>query len=402
MKLTDVRLRTLTTPGKHFDGGGLYLEVTAAGGRYWRMKYRFGGKEKRLAFGKYPEVGLKLARERREEARAAVARGEDPSLLKRQQKAKAAMEAVNTFRAVTDAWIQHQAEAWTEGTRVALLASFKTYVFPRLGDLPLAQIRPRDVVSTVKAIEATGAGDLALRTLQRVKAVFRYALVHELIDSNPMLDLRPAEILKPRTVRHRAALSDRELPGFLAAFESYEGDPTTKNALEFLMLTAARPGEVRGARWCEIDEAAATWHIPAERMKMRSPHVIPLSKQALAVLKGQRAISGKRDLVFPSPYYPGQQLSENTLNGALTRMGFKGAHSAHGFRSLFSTVANEAGHDADAIERQLAHIERNKIRAAYHRAAYLADRVALMQWWADHIDRRRAGKVLKFTRKVAA
>jgi integrase len=137
-------------------------------------------------------------------------------------------------------------------------------------------------------------------------------------------------------------------------------------------------------------------------MKMRSPHVIPLSKQALAVLKGQRAISGKRDLVFPSPYYPGQQLSENTLNGALTRMGFKGAHSAHGFRSLFSTVANEAGHDADAIERQLAHIERNKIRAAYHRAAYLADRVALMQWWADYIHLRRSGKVLKFTRKVAA
>lgn len=224
MKLTDVKLRSLTTPGKHFDGGGLYIEVTAAGGRYWRMKYRFGGKEKRLAFGKYPEVGLKLARERREEAREAVARGEDPSVLKRQQKAKAAMEAANTFRAVTDAWIQHQAEAWTEGTRTALLASFKTYVFPRLGDLPLAQIRPRDVVAMVKAIEATGVGDLALRTLQRVKAVFRYALVHELIDSNPMLDLRPAEILKPRTVRHRAALSDRELPSFLAAFTSYEGD----------------------------------------------------------------------------------------------------------------------------------------------------------------------------------
>jgi integrase len=227
-------------------------------------------------------------------------------------------------------------------------------------------------------------------------------VVHERIDSNPMLDLKPSELLKPRQVRHRAAMSDKDLPAFLAVLDAYEGDPTTTAGLRLLMLTAVRPGELRGARWDEIDTEAATWHIPAERMKMKAPHVVPLSRQAVEVIERQRAISGAGELVFPSPYYPGRPMSENTLNSALARMGYKGEHTAHGFRALFSTVANECGHDPDAIERQLAHVERNEVRAAYHRSSYLEARATLMQWWADYIDGRKGGKVVKMAGRRTA
>jgi integrase len=254
----------------------------------------------------------------------------------------------------------------------------------------------------VKTIEARGAAEAAGRVLQRIRAVYRYAVVHERIEVNPMLDLKPSELLKPRQVRHRAALTDKALPGFLAALDGYAGDVTTLSALRLLMLTAVRPGELRGARWAEIDTEAAEWRIPAERMKMKAPHIVPLSRQALELIESMRAISGGRELVFPSPYYPGKSLSENTLNGAITRMGYKGEHSAHGFRALFSTVANECGHDPDVIERQLAHVERNEVRAAYHRAEYLEDRARLLQWWADYLDGRKGGKVVGFARKVAA
>lgn len=402
MMLNDAKLRNLTQPGRHFDGGGLYLEVTPAGGRYWRMKYRHSGKEKRLAFGVYPAVSLKQARDRRDAARKQLERGDDPGELKRAAKLQAAHEASNTFEAVARDWMTHQADALAPVTRQRIEAAFKSHVFPTIGTRPLAQLKPREVAAVVKAIEAAGAGDLAGRLLQRIRAVFRFAAVHERIESNPMLDLKPAELLKPRQVTHRAALTDKELPAFLARVAAYQGDPTTLHALRLLMLTAVRPGELRGARWDEIDTDAAEWRIPAERMKMRTAHVVPLSRQALEVLAAMRPLSGGRELVFPSPFYPGKSLSENTLNSALARMGYKGIATAHGMRSLFSTVANECGHDPDVIERQLAHIERNAVRAAYHRAEYLKERAALLQWWADYLDGRRGGKVVKLGLKAKA
>ena len=402
MKLTDTKLRTLTTPGKHADGHGLYLEVSPTGGRYWRMKYRHGGKEKRLSFGVYPEVTLKAARERQADARATLARGDDPAVLKRQAAAQAQREAVQTFEAVAGEWLGHQAGRWAGDTLAAIRKSLHADVFPKIGARPMAHLRPREVMEIIKGIEARGAAETAGRVLQRVKAVFRYAVMHELIDTNPMLDLKPAELLKPRQVRHRAALTDKELPAFLAVLDAYEGDPTTKAALRLLMLTAVRPGELRGARWAEIDTEAAQWRIPAVRMKMKAPHVVPLSTAALAVLADMRAISGGADLVFPSPFYPGKPLSENTLNSALARMGYKGEHTAHGFRALFSTVANECGHDGDVIERQLAHVERNDVRAAYHRATYLDDRARLMQWWAEYLEGRKGGRVVAIGHKAAA
>lgn len=403
MKLTDAKLRNLATPGKHFDGGGLYLEITPAGGRYWRLKYRHGGKEKRLAFGVYPEVSLKAARDRRTEARALIERGADPMATKRAAEAQAEKEASATFEAVAREWLGHQAGKWAPGTLAMIRTSLEAQVFPAIGARPMAQLRPREVVAIVKGIEARGAGETAGRVLQRIRAVFRYAVVHERLDANPMLDLRPGELLKPRQPKHRAAMADKDLPAFLAVLDAYEGDPTTKAALRLLMLTAVRPGELRGARWAEIDTDAAQWRVPAERMKMKIEHLVPLSRQALELIEAQRRISGGGELVFPSPFYPGKLLSENTLNSALARMGYKGEHSAHGFRALFSTVANECGHNPDAIERQLAHVERNEVRAAYHRATYLKDRADLMQWWADYLDGRKGGKVVKIAaRKVAA
>jgi integrase len=391
MKLNDAKLRTLKEPGKHFDGGGLFLHVTTAGGRYWRLKYRVAGREKLLALGTYPELPLKEARERREDARKALARGEDPGEAKKAARAQAEHEARNTFRAVADAWLKHQAPGWADVTKERIASAFESHVFPTLGDRYIGDLKPRDVAAVAKAIEAAGAGDMAARVLQRIRAVFRYAVVHELIEANPMLDLKPGELLKPRQVRHRPALEARDLPAFLAKLDAYEGEPSTIAALRLLMLTALRPGELRALRWAWIDADAAELRIPAEAMKMKAPHLVPLSRQALALIEAQRKMSGGAELVFPSPFYPGHPLSENTLNSALARLGYKGVATAHGMRALFSTVANEAGHRPDVIERQLAHVERNQVRAAYHRSEYLAERRRLLQWWADYLDRLRKG-----------
>jgi integrase len=401
MALTDAELRNLTEPGKHFDGAGLYLELTAAGGRYWRMKYRFGGKEKRLAFGVYPGVSLKAARDKATEARKVLQLGGDPGLLRKAEKARAAHESVNTLEAVASDWMKHQAARWDLETAGRIRASLENDIFKKLGSRPLASIKPGEVMAAVKAIEKRGASDQAGRVLQRVKAVYRWAVIHERIEANQMLDLVPSEILQPRQVQHRAAMSDKELPIFLPKLAAYDGDPSTAHALRLLILTATRPGETRGARWAEFDLDAAVWTIPAERMKMRNEHLVPLSSQAVDVLRTMQALSGGRELVFPSPSYPSKPLSENTFNSALARMGYKNTATAHGFRALFSTVANECGWNPDVIERQLAHKEANEVRAAYHRSAYMEERVRLMQWWADYLDARLSGKVLKMPQRSA-
>ena len=401
MKLTDAQLRNLTDPGKHFDGGGLYLELTKAGGRYWRLKYRHSGKEKRMAFGVYPGVSLKDARELANQARTALKAGDDPGLLRKADKAKAEHEAVNTLEAVARDWMTHQAARWGTETAERVKASLEADLFKPLGSRPLASIKPGEIMAAVKKIEARGASDQAGRVLQRIKSVYRWAVIHERLDANPMLDLVSSEILKPRDVQHRAAMADKELPEFLGKLAAYNGDFTTANALRVLILTATRPGETRGARWAEFDLDAALWVIPAERMKMRAEHRVPLSRQALRVLRTMRPLSGGGDLVFPSPSYRSKPLSENTFNSALARIGYKNTATAHGFRALFSTVANECGWNPDVIERQLAHKEANEVRAAYHRSTYLTERERLMQWWADYLDGREAGNVVKMPQRAA-
>jgi len=400
MPLTDTAVRN-AKPGpkitRLFDERGLYLELSPAGGKWWRLKYRIDGREKRLSLGTYPDVSLKDARERRDLARKEVAAGTDPAETRKAEKAAKKAAALNTFEAVAGAWLEKSADTWDKGTHEKVLASLVNHVFPRIGHMRVRAVRPADVRELVQNIEATGARETAGRVFQRIRAIYRYAVAHDLAEADPTYPLKPSEILKRQTVAHRAALSEREVPQFLRLLGEYQGDPATRAALQLLMLTAVRPGELRGARWEEFDQDRALWRIPAERMKMKTEHTVPLSAQALAMLAALRPAPDAKGLVFPSPFYPGKPISDGTLNSALARMGYKGTATAHGFRTLFSTCANEAGWNTDVIEKQLAHEDRDEVRAAYNRASWLTERAKLMQWWGDHLDTLAAGaKVIPF------
>ncbi|MGC4059868.1 MAG: tyrosine-type recombinase/integrase [Aquabacterium sp.] len=401
MPLTDTAVRNAKPADKVqrlFDGGGLYLELAPSGGKWWRLKYRVAGKEKRISLGTYPDVSLKEARERRDLARKQLTEGEDPSENRKAAKAAELAVVLTSFAAVAGAWMDHMgASKWDEGTRDKIRASMESHVFPVIGQKPVSLVRPADVRELVKKVDAAGSRETAGRLFQRIKAVYRYAVSHDLTDNDPTSSLKPSEFMSQQKVQHRAALAEKDVPQFVRLLEDYPGDLRTSAALRLLMLTAVRPGELRGARWDEFDLDRALWRIPAERMKMKIEHTVPLSVQALAVLKGMHPGGDAVGLVFPSPYHFDQPISDGTLNKALARMGYKGAATAHGFRTLFSTCANEAGKSTDIIEKQLAHQERDDVRAAYNRASWLPQRQELMQWWGDHLDAIEAGaKVIAF------
>jgi integrase len=394
MTLTDTAIRK-AKPGmkavRMYDGGGLYLEIAPSGGKWWRFKFRFGGKEKLLSMGVYPDTSLTMARRKRQEARELLAEGIDPGAARKESKAAEKAEALSTVEATARAWLDHRADAWVQRTRTVILASLENDVFPVIGAKPVANVEPADIRNLVQGIEARGAGETAGRVFQRLRSIFRYAIAHDLIATDPTYPLKPAEIFKPRKVAHRAALAERDVPTFLHRLAGYQGDPTTAAALTLLMLTAVRPGELRGARWDEIDTDRKLWRVPAARMKMKTEHTVPLSTQALAALDTLRPLTGTGALVLPSPFYPAKPLSDGTLNSALARMGYKGMATAHGFRTLFSTCANEVGWNRDFIEKQLAHEDRDDVRSAYNRAQWLDERAKMMQWWADRIDTLRKG-----------
>lgn len=395
MTLTDTAIRKAKPAAdkllRMFDGGGLYLEIAPSGGKWWCLKYGYEGKEKRLSLGVYPDIALKEARQRRDDARRLLGEGTDPSAKRKAERKARQVATLNTFETLARAWLDHRADAWVERTRTMILASLENDVFPTLGTRPIADIQPADIRNLVQGIEARGAGETAGRVFQRLRSIFRFAIAHDVIGTDPTYPLKPAEIFKPRKVTHRAALAERDVPEFLRRLAAYEGDPATAAALSLLMLTAVRPGELRGAEWGEIDAERALWRLPAARMKMKTEHVVPLSRQALEVLDAVRPLSGRGTLVFPSPFYPGKPLSDGTLNSALARMGYKGIATAHGFRTLFSTCAHEAGWNRDHIEKQLAHEDRDDVRGAYNRAQWLEERTRMMQWWADRIDTLRNG-----------
>jgi integrase len=401
MPLTDTAVRNAKPAEKVqrlFDGGGLYLEVASSGGKWWRLKYRVAGKEKRISLGTYPDVSLKDAREKRDMARKQLADGEDPSEARKMAKAAELAVVLTSFEAVATAWMNHMsASKWDEGTRDKIKASMQGHVFPVIGRKPVALVRPADVRELVKKLDAAGSRETAGRVFQRIKAVYRYAVSHDLTENDPTASLKPSEFMSQQKVQHRAALAEKDVPQFLRMLAEYPGDARTSIAMRLLMLTAVRPGELRGAKWEEFDLGRALWRIPAERMKMKIEHTVPLSVQALALLKGMYPGEGSTGLVFPSPYSLDQPISDGTLNKALARMGYKGTATAHGFRTLFSTCANEAGKSTDVIEKQLAHQERDDVRAAYNRASWLPQRQELMQWWADHLDTIAKGaKVIPF------
>jgi integrase len=386
MILTVTKIKSLSSPGKYFDGKGLYLHVQKTGSKYWRFKYRFEGRERLMALGVYPDVTLAQARAELEKARVSIQKGADPGTIKKQKKHAEKISSNNTFRAVALDWLDHKKGGWEPITKTRIQSSLETHIFPMLGDRPIDNIKAPELVAAIKKIEAKGAGETADRVLQRCRAVYRYAMHHGRITSNPMSDMLPSEILRPREKKHRLALPQSEVPNFRLALSSY-GEPVTAAALKLLILTAVRPGELRGAQWPEFEDGSRIWRIPPDRMKMKTEHIVPLSRQACELVAFLKTQKRSEQFVFPSPFYPTQPISENTLSSALARMGYKNVATPHGFRSLFSTVANEHEWDADVIERQLAHLERDQVRAAYHHAQYLKKRQELMQWWANWFER---------------
>jgi integrase len=373
------------------DGLGMYLEVTAAGGRYWRLKYRFGGKEKRLALGVYPTVSLAQARDARDGARKSLAAGRDPAQLRRDAKLMRAMGEANTFEHVARDWWAHWKGPKSQRHADYVIRRLEADVFPALGARPVASITAPQLLATAKTIEARGAVDIAKRALQTCGQILRYAVAHGLIERNPAADVRPADALKPRRKENYARLDAREMPELLRKIEAYQGSAYTRLAMKLMALTFVRTSELIGARWDEFDLELPEWRIPAARMKMRTPHIVPLAPQAIEVLRALKTISGDRALLFPGERDHSRPMSNNTILAALKRMGYAGRMTGHGFRGVASTILHEQGFSHHVIELQLAHQERNSVSAAYNHATYLKDRRAMMNKWANHLDKLRKG-----------
>ncbi len=393
MSLTDAKVRNAKPkhkPYKLADGEGLFLLVAPSGSKYWRLRYFFANKEKLLALGVYPDVPLADARERRAQARKLIAAGTDPGQAKKEAKHVATLKAANTFEAVAREWLEKRRHQWASITTEVKLDRLEKHILPKLGHRPIADITPPEVLAMLRVIEEKGTLETAQRAMQICGQIFMYAIATGRAVRNPVPDLRGA--LKTPVVKHRSYLKENELPAYLKTLEAYDGDPQTKLALRFLLLTFVRSGELRAARWSEIDWDKAEWRIPPERMKMREPHVVPLSKQALAVLRELEKHSGNREFIFPNQRNPATFMSENTMLFALYRMGYHSRATGHGFRSTASTILNEHGFHADVIERQLAHTEPNSVRAAYNHAQYLPERRKMMQWWANYLKRAAAKK----------
>ena len=390
--LTEIRLKAAKPrekPYKVFDERGLYLHIFPTGGRLWRLKYRVAGREKLLALGSYPDVGLKRAREKRDDARKLIADGVDPSAKRRAEKSAKA----DTFEAIGREWIELQRKRLTEKTFARNLRFLEQFLFPSLGRLPVVAAKAPELLAVLKRIEADGFHETAHRVRSIAGNVLRYSIASGRAERDVSADLRGA--LAPTVTKNRAAITDPVRIGdLLRAIQHYRGQPATQAALKLAPLTFVRPGELRGAEWAEfsLDSKQPEWRIPAARMKMDEEHVVPLSSQAVAILREIEPLTAGGRLVFPSLRGGHRPISENTINVALRSLGYAGNEmTGHGFRAMASTCLNEQGFPPDVIELQLAHAERNEVRAAYNRASRMADRREMMQAWADYLDGLRLG-----------
>ncbi|KUM01973.1 tyrosine-type recombinase/integrase [Chromobacterium subtsugae] len=395
MPLTDAAIKSAKPreDGKHLkltDGQGLSLWVMPTGAKYWRLKYRINGKEKLLALGVYPEVSLKVARLKRDDARKQIADGEDPAAMRKMDKVIKLAAAANTFEAIALEWHERESHEWSAAHSERVLAAMKTHIFPYIGDRPIHEIRPLELLEVLRKVESAGNIDTTKRLRQRCSAVFRLAILTGRCDSDPAVPLTDA--LKSQQSTPRKALMREDIPAFLEALEKYDGSVRTKLMMKLMLLTFTRVGEMAIARWEEIDFDKALWTIPPEHRKLPEkskktapPHLVPLSLQAIEVLKQLHGITGGREHLFPNRNNPRRPMSPETLRRALHSMGFKGKADVHGFRSTASTILNEQGFNPDSIERQLSHIESNKVRAAYNRAEYLEERRKMMCWWAKFL-----------------
>jgi integrase len=392
--LTAMSARNAKPRGKTyrlFAGGGLYLEVTPTGAKYWRMKYRHAGKEKRLALGVYPEVSLSEARDRRDEARTQLRNEIDPGIARKASTLAARDAAANSFEAITREWLQKQSKELEEQTHRKATSLFEKWAFPWIGSRPISDITPRELLESVlRRVEANGKLETVHRLKQRCGQVFRYAIATGRAERDPTPDLRGA--LSYHKTRNLPAITDPTKIGeLLRAIDGYQGSFVTRCALRLTPLLFVRPGELRHAEWSEVDLDGAQWSIPAEKMKMDAPHIVPLSTQAVSTLRELHPLTGSGTYVFPGLHNRKRPMCENTVNLALRRLGYTANEMvAHGFRSMASTLLNEQGWSPDVIERQLAHAERNEVRRAYNRAKYLPERRKMMQAWANYLDGLRA------------
>ncbi|MGH8523338.1 MAG: tyrosine-type recombinase/integrase [Gammaproteobacteria bacterium] len=387
--LTETAIKAAQPKAKAYrlaDEKGLYLEVSPAGGKYWRFKFRFAGKEKRLALGVYPDTGSKLARKKLDDARRLLAEGIDPSAHRKVSKAARSEASGNSFEAVALEWLTKNAHMWTEDHGEKIRRRLQRDLFPWIGARPIGDIAPGELLTTLRRIENRGRIETAHRALQNCSQVFRYAVATGRAASDPSRDLRGA--LPPVKPKHHASITDAKgVAELLRDLDAYKGAFVTACALRLAPLLFVRPGELRKAEWTEFDLEAAEWRIPAGKMKARVQHIVPLASQAVAILRELEAASGRSRYVFPGLRSVHRPMSENTVNAALRRMGYeRDQMTGHGFRSIASTMLNEQGWNRDAIERQLAHGERDSVRAAYNYAEHLPDRRRMMQAWADYLD----------------
>ncbi|HCB1824199.1 TPA: integrase arm-type DNA-binding domain-containing protein [Citrobacter amalonaticus] len=410
MALTDIKVRTAKPTDKQYkltDGNGMHLLVHPNGSRYWRLQYRFGGKQKMLALGVYPEVSLADARARRDEARKLLANGIDPGDKKKNDKVE--QEEARTFEQLAIEWHATN-KKWSEEHSRRVLKSLEDNLFPTIGKRNIADLKTRDLLAPIKAVELSGRLEVASRLQQRTTAIMRYAVQSGLLDYNPAQEMVGAVASSNR--QHRPALELKRITELLQRIDNYTGRPLTRLAVELTLLVFIRSSELRFARWSEIDFETSMWTIPAEReaiegvkhsqrgSKMRTPHLVPLSRQALAILKQVHKLSGDRDFVFIGDHDHRKPMSENTVNKALRVMGYdtKVEVCGHGFRTMACSSLIESGlWSRDAVERQMSHMERNSVRAAYiHKAEHLDERRLMLQWWADFLDVNREGVVSPF------
>jgi integrase len=378
-------------PRKLFDASGLYLLIAPTGGKWWRLKYRFAGKERLLALGTYPDVGLQQARGKRDAARKLVADGIDPGAERKAAKAASMQRESGGFEAVAREWVDKFSARWAPTHATTVIRRLERDVFPWLGASPASEIAAPELLAVLRRVEARGALETAHRIHQVCGQVFRYAVATGRAQRDPSADLRGA--LPPVREKHHAALTEpKQVGALLRAINGYQGSFVTRCALRLAPLVFVRPGELRKAEWSEFDLDGATWRIPAIRMKMRVEHIVPLSRQAVEVLRELHPLTGAGHYVFPGARTAGRPMSENAVTAALRRMGYgRDEMTGHGFRSTASTLLNELGWSADAIERQLAHAERDAVRSAYNRAEYLDERRRMMQAWADHLGKLATG-----------
>jgi integrase len=379
-------------PRKLFDGGGLFLLVQPSGSKWWRFKYRFLGKEKLLSLGVYPEVSLKDARERRDAARKLLAHGIDPSHNRQLSNAANTENGENTFEAIAREWLAKFSPNWEKGHTDKITRRLERDVFPWFKGRAIRDITAPELLKCLRRIEERGALETAHRALQNSGAVFRYAIVTGRADRDISMVLRGS--LPPTKKKHHASITEPKAVGaLLRAIDGYSGSFVTRCALKIAPLVFVRPGELRKAEWKEIDLDKVEWRIPAARMKMRQQHIVPLSTQAVAILEELKPFTGSGHYVFPGAHSKDRPMSENTVNAALRLLDYSHDDmTGHGFRSMASTLLNENGWNRDAIERQLAHGEHNKVRGAYNYAELLPERRKMMQWWADYLDGIRKPK----------